>query len=54
MENKFVEIDGVKYQIFKCTKCGAELKFKVEKESRRVYGACRKCMKKFDIEVDHE
>ncbi len=52
MEKKFVEVDGVKYQVYICPKCGAELRFKMTNEKRRVYAACKACLKKIDVEVD--
>ncbi|MBP5216532.1 MAG: hypothetical protein J6038_01700 [Bacilli bacterium] len=54
MEKKFIVENGIKYQVFPCPKCGAELKFKLQKEKRRVYGACLKCGGSFDVEVDKE
>lgn len=54
MDRKIVEIDGVKYQVIKCPKCGADLKFKITNETRRVYGACKKCMHPFDVEIARE
>lgn len=54
MEKKFIVENGIKYQVFPCPKCGAELKFKLHKEKRRVYGACLKCGGSFDVEVDKE
>ena len=53
MAKKIIEVDGVKYEVYNCPKCGAELRFKMHKEKRRVYGACAKCMHSFDVEVDH-
>ena len=54
MEKKFIVENGIKYQVFPCPKCGAELKFKLHKEKRWVYGACLKCGGSFDVEVDKE
>ena len=54
MEKKFVEVGGVKYQVFICPKCHNELRFRLNKEKRRVHGACRNCMHEFEVEVDAE
>ena len=54
MEKKIVVENGVKYQVINCAKCGAELKFKMHKEARRVYGACAKCLTNFEVLIDHE
>ena len=52
MEKKFIEMDGIKYQVYICPKCGAELKFKMAKEKRRVHAMCKKCLKEIEVEVD--
>ena len=52
MEKKIVGIDGEKYQVINCPKCGQELKFKMHKERRRVYAKCCKCLLELAVEVD--
>ena len=52
MDKKFVEIDGAKYQVYYCPKCGAELKFKMTNEKRRIHAMCKACMKHVEVEVD--
>ena len=54
MKREIIEVDGVKYQVVKCPKCGAELRFKLHKESRRVHCACAKCGAMMEVLVEHE
>ncbi|RIA78131.1 hypothetical protein EI71_00443 [Anaeroplasma bactoclasticum] len=48
---KIVIKDGITYYAINCMGCGQELLFKMDNDVRRVYGACRKCMKNFSLEV---
>ena len=53
MKKQFVEVDGVKYQVFICPGCGAELRFKMTKDKRRMHCMCKKCMRELEVEVDN-
>lgn len=51
IKEQIKERDGKKYIVRQCQGCGAELLFRIDKEPRRVYGACAKCGKSIEAWV---
>ncbi len=51
MKQQFEVIDGVKYLVIKCPKCGNVMKFKVNNPKIRRHTGCGKCGLTFEVEA---